>query len=326
MAGIETHHRLGPNTPLFRQGSGPLMSAREVKAALDAYQLYLDEPLLVATPVKGTISSRDVVTWLRSGCPEEDLAHRIRRDLWVPNALSRTPNQMKAQESTARSASASVPAAHSQGLITPPKHSQTAIPPSTAAPNQLPARYVNRLGVQLRRLALNPLTWIVAWAVYCGLGFAAEMFVQNDPEPTTWGIISAAGPALLVGALLIVGALITVVVLTVDGRSVVWLIVVSGAVGYVTAVMATHSYGLAYSHFLSNQLAPVSTLIDVCMRHGFRYEPHREGAVCNDGWKSGATGQGACSYHGGVDHWIHPGKQTRTLEECRQEAEAISWL
>ncbi len=31
----------------------------------------------------------------------------------------------------------------------------------------------------------------------------------------------------------------------------------------------------------------------------------RVGAVCNDGWRSSATGSGACSHHGGVDYWIY---------------------
>ncbi len=31
----------------------------------------------------------------------------------------------------------------------------------------------------------------------------------------------------------------------------------------------------------------------------------RCGAVCNDGTRSDATGSGACSHHGGVDHWIY---------------------
>ena len=30
----------------------------------------------------------------------------------------------------------------------------------------------------------------------------------------------------------------------------------------------------------------------------------RIGAVCNDGTTTSATGSGACSHHGGVDHWI----------------------
>ncbi len=28
-------------------------------------------------------------------------------------------------------------------------------------------------------------------------------------------------------------------------------------------------------------------------------------AVCEDGWRSSATGSGACSHHGGVDYWIY---------------------
>ena len=35
---------------------------------------------------------------------------------------------------------------------------------------------------------------------------------------------------------------------------------------------------------------------------------HRTGAVCEDGWRSGATGRGACSHHDGVDHWNHANK------------------
>ena len=31
----------------------------------------------------------------------------------------------------------------------------------------------------------------------------------------------------------------------------------------------------------------------------------RIGAVCNDGWRSNATGSGACSHHGGVNYWVY---------------------
>lgn len=31
----------------------------------------------------------------------------------------------------------------------------------------------------------------------------------------------------------------------------------------------------------------------------------RTGAICRDGWQSSATGQGACSHHGGVARWIY---------------------
>jgi hypothetical protein len=35
------------------------------------------------------------------------------------------------------------------------------------------------------------------------------------------------------------------------------------------------------------------------------YTGPRIGAVCRDGWHSNSTGSGACSHHGGVDHWIY---------------------
>ncbi len=31
---------------------------------------------------------------------------------------------------------------------------------------------------------------------------------------------------------------------------------------------------------------------------------YRNGAICRDGWRSSATGRGACSHHGGVAYWI----------------------
>ena len=30
----------------------------------------------------------------------------------------------------------------------------------------------------------------------------------------------------------------------------------------------------------------------------------RVGAMCKDGYRSSATGKGACSSHGGVDYWL----------------------
>lgn len=37
---------------------------------------------------------------------------------------------------------------------------------------------------------------------------------------------------------------------------------------------------------------------------------YRVGARCKDGWRSSATGRGACSHHGGVRHWITNSKTT----------------
>jgi hypothetical protein len=34
----------------------------------------------------------------------------------------------------------------------------------------------------------------------------------------------------------------------------------------------------------------------------------RIGAICRDGTRSNATGRGACSHHGGVDHWLYSKK------------------
>lgn len=31
---------------------------------------------------------------------------------------------------------------------------------------------------------------------------------------------------------------------------------------------------------------------------------YRTGAICKDGWRSSATGRGACSHHGGVSYWL----------------------
>jgi len=31
----------------------------------------------------------------------------------------------------------------------------------------------------------------------------------------------------------------------------------------------------------------------------------RTGCICRDGTQSTATGRGACSHHGGVDHWLY---------------------
>jgi len=31
----------------------------------------------------------------------------------------------------------------------------------------------------------------------------------------------------------------------------------------------------------------------------------RQGAICNDGWRSYSTGSGTCSWHGGVSYWLY---------------------
>jgi len=37
----------------------------------------------------------------------------------------------------------------------------------------------------------------------------------------------------------------------------------------------------------------------------------RTGAICNDGTTSGATGRGACSWHGGVREWTYGAVRSR---------------
>lgn len=41
---------------------------------------------------------------------------------------------------------------------------------------------------------------------------------------------------------------------------------------------------------------------------------YRTGAICRDGWKSSATGAGACSHHGGVYKWLGINKTTWTIK------------
>lgn len=42
------------------------------------------------------------------------------------------------------------------------------------------------------------------------------------------------------------------------------------------------------------------------------YSSARIGAICEDGWRSSATGSGACSHHGGVHRWLYA--ETRKVE------------
>ena len=42
---------------------------------------------------------------------------------------------------------------------------------------------------------------------------------------------------------------------------------------------------------------------------------HRIGAICNDGTRSKAVRQGACSHHGGVDYWLYNDTHRVSIEE-----------
>ena len=50
--------------------------------------------------------------------------------------------------------------------------------------------------------------------------------------------------------------------------------------------------------FVSNQYVKTGK----CIKSTTSY---RVGAICKDGWRSSATGRGACSHHGGVDYWLY---------------------
>lgn len=48
-------------------------------------------------------------------------------------------------------------------------------------------------------------------------------------------------------------------------------------------------------------------LITLSLQSCGSHKGKRVGAICKDGWRSSATGSGACSGHGGVDHWLYEG-------------------
>jgi hypothetical protein len=50
------------------------------------------------------------------------------------------------------------------------------------------------------------------------------------------------------------------------------------------------------------------------------------GSKCNDGFISISQGQGSCSWHNGVTYEFYKGEYSKTLEECRTEAEELSWI
>jgi hypothetical protein len=53
---------------------------------------------------------------------------------------------------------------------------------------------------------------------------------------------------------------------------------------------------------------------------------YRIGAICEDGWRSSATGRGACSQHGGVDKWKLDYAYNKNMEECKEWSKDRSWI
>lgn len=84
-------------------------------------------------------------------------------------------------------------------------------------------------------------------------------------------------------------------------------------------VLATGSTALVFK----DNLTPVDTLAKRIYNQSQRKV---SGSVCRDSSFSEAQGQGACSYHQGVARLKDSTMQDKTLEQCRQEAEQISWL
>lgn len=90
------------------------------------------------------------------------------------------------------------------------------------------------------------------------------------------------------------------------------------------AVAITLALGIFAGPRIIDGLTPVDVLAERYHDHS-KYE-YRVGAICNDGWRSGARGRGACSHHGGVKEWIYQTAYKKTYDECRKEAEGNSWL
>lgn len=89
-------------------------------------------------------------------------------------------------------------------------------------------------------------------------------------------------------------------------------------------IMATSLSGIALVALsFTDMLTPVDTLTKRL------HEQSRRAinvAICRDGWLSRSHGSGTCSHHGGIDHYQDSAVYDKTLEECRKEAEKISWF
>ena len=84
---------------------------------------------------------------------------------------------------------------------------------------------------------------------------------------------------------------------------------------------------LATGGVLTYTLADKFTPVDVLTRRLYeRSMQVSEGAICIDGTISSSTGRGTCSHHGGVDYQFKDTIYSKTLEQCRKEAEDISLL
>lgn len=86
---------------------------------------------------------------------------------------------------------------------------------------------------------------------------------------------------------------------------------------WVVGLVLAYCSATAINWYFDSQTHPTETFtIDV-----------RYGAVARDGWISSATGQGACSHHGGVDHWLtRPESRTQTFTDAQRWSRAFGRL
>lgn len=81
---------------------------------------------------------------------------------------------------------------------------------------------------------------------------------------------------------------------------------------------------ISFGPRIINGFTPVEVLKNRCLEES-KYK-YRVGAICRDGWRSGATGRGACSHHGGVKEWIYKEVYRKTEKECLRYAKERSWI
>jgi hypothetical protein len=53
---------------------------------------------------------------------------------------------------------------------------------------------------------------------------------------------------------------------------------------------------------------------------------YRTGARCRDGWRSDATGRGACSWHGGVAEWLYADDRIVHETKTGRELGTVKWV
>jgi len=53
---------------------------------------------------------------------------------------------------------------------------------------------------------------------------------------------------------------------------------------------------------------------------------YRIGARCRDGWRSSATGSGACSWHGGVAEWLYADDRIVHETKTGREIGTVKWV